>query len=428
MCDWIESSSTPEPGKFIQMLRSFQDRFYTVDEFPFIDRKNLPEGILAQAAQLPDDKLKDLAIGLKGKELESLLMDLRDTRDDVEISRGCQILVSRFTPRISKLLIVLYQYYSESPGINKAMDLMCSQLHTLNRVRPEEAFIWHLGNQQDKYEVVSQLMDQYNSIGECFKALSIRENSPFAKEAAFRYLPIAPGEALRSNTKWIIMTIQDRTSEELHFLIQHYLEVIPLDRYHDGINLEILKKLGRPYDSLEWDNYPQKLRERFTQWLYLHRLRIHCMLHPKKFIILSQYFDQVIHSYEMEELDLMVIDFGEIILADVAKDSFSFFYEKESFQREMEEWKSAVREAEQGSLDSEAEPPTVRLPSFLRMDQQQLTARDFIIEEAEDSCVKLSYEGVDVLYIREMLDIKMGLEPDLRRSQLKKMKKRKSEL
>jgi hypothetical protein len=35
-------------------------------------------------------------------------------------------------------------------------------------------------------------------------------------------------------------------------------------------------------------------------------------------------------------------------------------------------------------------------------------------------CLQLQYEGVDFLYIEELMDIKMGLEPEFRRRKLKK--------
>jgi hypothetical protein len=82
----------------------------------------------------------------------------------------------------------------------------------------------------------------------------------------------------------------------------------------------------------------------------------------------------------------------------------------------------AAKELYVEDMDNSPEPYQ---PTFLRMDKKNLTARDFMIEEIEEPCIKLSYEGIDVLYINEMLDIKMGLEPDMRRKQLAKLRKRK---
>ena len=209
-------------------------------------------------------------------------------------------------------------------------------------------------------------------------------------------------------------------------LIQNYLSALKLHEYNDVINLEILCKLGKPNASPEWDFYPYDLRLKFTKWHFIHRLRVHSRVHPKKFAILSRYVDQVINSFEIKDEDLMVIDFGDIVLADVTGNPFSFFYEKEVFEKEMKDWKESREASEEWDAYSDTESPEVLIPTFLRSDKKNLTARDFIIEEVEEPCVKLSYEGIDVLYIDEMLDIKMGLEPDMRKKQLAKLKRKNS--
>ena len=91
----------------------------------------------------------------------------------------------------------------------------------------------------------------------------------------------------------------------------------------------------------------------------------------------------------------------------------------------MEAWKKSREQQEAPWDEEEGERPEPYLPTFLRMDRRNSTARDFIIEEIEEPCVKLSYEGIDILYINEMMDIKIGLEPDLRKKQLAKLKSRK---
>jgi hypothetical protein len=120
---------------------------------------------------------------------------------------------------------------------------------------------------------------------------------------------------------------------------------------------------------------------------------------PKKYSVLSKYADRVRTSYTIKEENLFIIDFGEIVIADIYDRPYSFFYQTEMFEREMAAWQA----------------DEANLPAFIRIDRKNLTARDFIIEVAEEPCVKLSYEGIDILYIQEMLDIKMGIEPDIRR-------------
>ena len=425
MSEMLEAAWPVGAGNLKKVLQGLSTRFYTLEEFPTLKRETLPEGILDRAMALPELQIKSFGAGLKGKELEGLILDLRDTEDPDRIYRGCQILAQRSTKRILKLLTILYQYNYSSHGLNTALHQMAEQLQRRGHHSPEEAFVWHLGLEEKKMPVVSRMIEENeNSISACFKALNISEMSPFAKETAYLYLTDAPREGFKVNTRWLVATIQERWEEELKKVVRHYLESFQLHDYQDGVNLEILKKLGRPYDSMEWDGFSKEIKDRFTQWHYLHRLRIHSMQHPKKYIILSKYLLQVVNSYELRDEELMVIDFGDIVLADVAGSPYSFFYEKEAFEKEMTQWEISKREAAAWEPDNEEDPPKVQIPTFLRKDKDNRTARDFIIEEVEEACVKLSYEGIDILYIDEMLDIKMGLEPDLRRKQLAKLKKR----
>ncbi len=418
-----------EHAGFIDVIKGLKDRFYTVEEFPLINREVLPQGVLLKAMEVPEDKTERFAFKLRGKELEGLLFDLKDTSDNKKIERVYRILALRLTPRILKLLAILFQYNYTSLGLTEVLDKLSAKIKIKENYNAAEAFFWHLGQTEDKFSALGQIIDEHGKdINKTFRELNINSQSPFAREAVYKYLNSVSKEGFTINLKWVVWTIENRTAEELQGLLTHYLSAFDIREYHDGINLSILNKLGQPNRSEEWSYYDRQLREKFTQWYFLNRLKKHTLSMPKKFKVLSKYYKQVRNIFEIAEESLMVIDFGDIVIADISNRPYSYFYEKDVFEKEMTAWENskaqeeAAKELYVEDMDNSPEPYQ---PTFLRMDKKNLTARDFMIEEIEEPCIKLSYEGIDVLYINEMLDIKMGLEPDMRRKQLAKLRKRK---
>lgn len=419
-----------KPLGFLDIIQGLKERFYTIDEFPFLERDTLPQGILSRAMSISEDQIKDFVFHLKGKELEGLLLDIRDASSLEEIERAIEILAIRSTPRVLKLLTILFQYNYTSPGLIDVLESLSAKIKEKESFNSAEAFIGHLGQEEDKFSALCHIIDSYSKeIDRAFKALNISSESPFAQEAAYKYLICKLGDGYIKNLKWMIRTIESRSAEELRELLTNYLSGLKLGEYHDGINLAILSKLGQPNISPNWAPYEKELRDKFTQWYFLNRLRIHTMSMPKKYKVLSKYYKQVRNSYEIPEENLMIIDFGDIVIADIGMRPYSYFYEKGVFEKEMEAWKKSKEEEENISTQSSSDEGergehTSYQPTFLRMDKKSLTARDFMIEEVEEPCIKLSYEGIDILYINEMMDIKIGIEPDMRRKQLAKLRKK----
>ena len=432
---------------FKDVVDGLRDRFYTQDEFPGLKRERLPESFLKEAMQVANQDRISYAAGLKGSQLESLIFVLRDSVDPNEIVKAIEILCFRISPRILKLMTILYQYHFWSQGLNAAIKEMGKAALEKPACAASGAFAIRFGWTEDKMAEIEAAIDESDKdISKCFKAYGIDGKSPFAQAGFLSYLSVADKDALRTNRRWIINAIEQQPSERLVQLINNYLSSFTMVEYNDGVNLAILNKIGQPYVSPDWEAYSVETRNTFAQWSYLHRLKLHSVGVPKKYEVLGTYFEQVRSSYEIKNDKLLIIDFGEIVVVDISDRPYSFFYQKKVFDQEMEAWRKSREALEEMSYEEsdenaacysagyrydveseECDQPKEKkyLPTFIRIDQKNTTARDFIIEEVEEPCMKLSYEGVDVLYIRELMDIKMGLEPDMRKKQLAKaMKKR----
>lgn len=402
-------------GGFKKELLNLRNRFYTKEEFPSLSSDSFSLGVLREAVRIPRDRLSAYSCRLRGKDLDALMLELKDASDEREVKWVASILLNRWSKRLAKLMTVLYQHNYDSFGLNRALhELSLSMAQGMEKGdRAENAFIRGFGNKEDKINAACLAIYDYDMyVDRCFADLKITAGTPFAKQVVYMFLGDAPKEGIEKNRLHIVKAIESLSAKDMRKIVNNYLLRFNVDDFDDGINLTILHKLGRDFESAEWQQYDAEPKKRFARWVYLHELKIHSLPFPKKYEILSKYRHRLLDSRKIALEDLMIMDFGDLVIADVSTDPFSHFCEKRIFEEEMEAWKKESEEEEYR-------------PIFLTHDRKSLSARDFIIEEKEDVCIMLSYEGIDALYIREMLDIKMGLEPDMRRRQLAKLLGRK---
>jgi hypothetical protein len=85
------------------------------------------------------------------------------------------------------------------------------------------------------------------------------------------------------------------------------------------------------------------------------------------------------------------------VVVDIPDNPYSFFFYKWEFKRQIKEWE------EMGVL-----------PVFYKKLSDQISARDYIIEDMDAPYIILQYEGVGLLYIKEILEIQLNLIPDFR--------------
>jgi len=390
-------------------MEAIREKLFTIDEYPFIIRDRLPLDVLDKALKIEALAMPVYAASLGSRQLEALLLDYRGLTSVSAQQKIAAILALRFSKRLLRLIMAIYQYDYNTEAMATLLSAMLNQAHKLQEQPSTGDFIWKFGVTGERYQEIDHfLLQNGKELDRFFADFHINGDSPLADEIKYRYLQHGIKEVLFLNSRHLMHLIEDRQISDIFDLISNYLQVFPLEEYLDGINLAIFEKLGDPYISQEWQPYPFKIRDKFAQWKFLYLLKLRSRKYPNKYKVLSSYYSQVRSSYELEEGRIAVLDFGEIVVVDVLDKSYSLFYYKDVFEAEMAAWQDSEHEIE---------------PAFMKIDKTSISARDYIIEELEDSCMRLSYEGVDTLYIAELLDIQMGLEPDIRSGKGKKLLK-----
>ena len=386
-----------------QALATIREQYYLPEEFPLLPRGRFPLGSLESAMTVDHRELKEYAKQLRGKDLEGLMLDLILAADPGEIFQAVVILTLRSTKRLRTLASYLCQYHDDSPGIRELCKAMRSQMEESQA--EENPFLWKFGDSDAKARLIQQVIQsEGQNVTSIFLQYKIREESPLAREGLCGYFGVCDKTGFLINHSRLKSVVDAASGEELTRVIKNYLSSLSLVEFHDDVNLSILAKLGEPLGSMDWDPYPQELRRRFSQWTFLYTLKHHTREQPNKFRSLAAYHNMIQRNYMIPEAETLVLDFGDIIVTDRKYSQDSVLYSPRSFQREMELWR---------------EDPEQK-PSFLNENNDLVTARQFMIMGLEDDIIRMQYDGIHRYYLEELMEIKLGLEPDMRRLRSKR--------
>lgn len=386
-----------------QALKRIREQYYLPEEFPLLPRDRFPLGSLQSAMHVDSSDLEQYAKGLGGKDLEGLMQDLVHSFDPREIGQAVTILTLRSTKRIRTLASFLCQYHDNSQGIRD----LCKGLRSsmAESQADETPFLWRFGDSDTKARLIQQVIQsESQDVTSIFTKYQIQERSPLAREALLHYFATCDKTGFLINHSRVKAVVDEFPTHELTQVITNYLSSLFLVELHDDVNRSILEKLGEPLGSMEWDPYPAELRRKFSQWTFLNSLKNHTREQPAKFRSLAAYYNLIQRNYMIPEVETMVLEFGDIIVADRRYSSDSVLYSSKVFDRELALWR---------------EDPE-RQPSFLDEKNDLVTARQFMIMGLEDDIIRIQYDGIHRYFLEELMEIKLGLEPDMRRLRSKR--------
>ncbi|HWQ78932.1 MAG TPA: hypothetical protein VN381_08945 [Anaerovoracaceae bacterium] len=383
-------------------LKQISEKFFAFREFPYVERDRLPEGVTESAAEVGEEYADSYGASLSGKELEALIMDFPSLEPGEDWERVGSILTSRFSPRLINLIFNLYQVEYHSDALKFLIRKFAEEADR-RRQHPELGrFFWHFGKQEDYIPGIKTIFrEEIFELDRLFQVYEIGEETPYALEIRRRCLEDAGYPLLLKNAGHLVYLIENAPEEQIvEAVTNHILSFDVLDP-SNGVNEAVLRRLSEPSQSGKWGGYSGEAKRKFSQWCFCHRLKLHTLGFPGKYKTLSLFYEKVRRCYEMEGTPALVMDFDQVVIADFPDDPHSYFYLKDDFNREIKKWKEFGYQ-----------------PSFLKKDEPRISARDHIIENKEDVCLLLRYEGVDKLYIKELMEIGLGLVPDFRRMNL----------
>ncbi len=388
-------------ANFNTAIDAIRGRFFLLDEFPHWNRDRLPKGVIKEAMAVDKEDLEAFSYSLTGKQLEAILLDILLLKSLEEQERIAAILNIRFSPRLIKLFYTLYQTYYDVDAVRLILRKLIREAKRRSIFLESGAFFWEFGDFADPFEEVKlAFVNKWEKLDDFFEVYNIRKDTRLAMEIRLRCLEDAELPMIYNNLHHFMYLLERKPEKYLMTAITNYIYLSDVRTMIKEVCLLILDHIGEPSRSLKWEGYDRKVTEKFSEWYFDHHLSLHSVQYPKKYEILSKYYNSVRQNYELER-SAFVIEFDKIVVVDMPDDPFSYFFDKWEFDRIMKEWDEIGTE-----------------PSFYKEGSEQISARDYIIENKDEPCIILLYEGVDLMYIDEILDIKIGLTPDFRQIKL----------
>lgn len=377
-------------------LKQIGERFFSFQEFPTVERSRLPEGVVEEAAEIRESEVDFYSASLSGKELEAMILDFPGLYSKEERERVGAILASRFSPRLINLIFNLYQVQCHSEALRFLIRKFAEEADRRKQFPDEGRFFWNFGKSDDYFPGIKAVFrESINDLNELFQRYFIGEETPFAMEIRRICLEDADHELLHHNRKNLIFLIDNGREEFLPKAIENHIYSFEILDPSDEVNQAILNRMGEVSQSEKWEGYSEDTKKKFRQWCFCHQLKAYTWEATSKYRILSQYYEYVRQSTELENGSAFVIEFDTVVVVDVAGQPHSYFYLKADYDREFRQWQEFGIK-----------------PSFLLEDGVKVTARDHIILHQDAACIRLQYDGIDKLYIKELLDVKLGIVPD----------------
>ena|GEM_PF-2286134 len=311
-----------------------------------------------------------------------------------------RLLELRFSKRVVVLIWAFYTWHYKDGGMDRLAEsaaayagghgLDIPQAHMLNLAAESRV------EAKDIAEALAKsVIEEGSHLNGFFRKYEMDRESPLALAAVKKTLAACGRRGYTLNEGWMLRMI--RTGEAGPDILEHYIGSLDEHDYSLKVNLAIIETKGRPVRPEDWPDIAPRYRQKFIRWCFLKELQDYYGGNYVKLQFFTSYLPHIKNAGLMgqtEESGMLTVDFGEFVVLDTEGESdYSYLCDKGVFERL---W------GDQG----------------LAMEREKvLGAREYILEDAQDELTRLSFHAVGRLYAKEMIDILLGLMPDVRASQ-----------
>jgi len=395
-----------KPQKLSSLLLEMSHSFYLPEEFPARRPNERAEQLLARLTSMRESDLDAFSPLVRSADLDSLLLYTPKVTAE-QLIGILRVLRRRANRRVLTLFWPFFQFNYKNPNVTSAAQTI------LDALPPEDSqsqvaetlslFLEGRGFE----ELLDRLKKNIVPLSTFVAREGLVKESPLAHRLYELYFTMCGKDGFLLNPKRFMRLLDTASNDVADEMLINYLRSFEREEYLEGVNLSIIYFRGEPFGSDEWSDIPQDLRRKFADWNSYRILSVHFAHNKRKLRVLADLIQHIIRIRIAGENTYLIIDFGDFVIVDVNElSSYSYLIKKSLYERLSEKIEKSGIESVINSMD------------------RVVNARDFIIEEAEDSFMQLEYDELGKLYIKDMIDIMLGLAPDLRPSKSILNKKR----
>lgn len=371
------------PSQLNRTVEELREKYLLSAEFVLRVRELLEEG--REQGRLPEPKgpLEAYALSLGKKELENCLFLLLAETEPEKKEKLLEILRLRMSPRLTRLIWALTQYYYELPAVRRAAALGASAGYCT-----EELLCSLFLEEQDCIGAGADILRQKGgSVARFISDFHVLTDSPFCKAVVRLFFREGKEKDFLTNEDYFLRLIESDSEEEIKPVLINYLAQPWVFYSSRKINKMLFQRFGLPEDGVSpiWQEIDSQLILKYQHWVFLDSMEDFFGAESKRYLIFSKFYKELRHIRFYQEKQIMILDFaqfGIVNLQDVPE--FSYLMEKGRLEREAEHL------AEGGE------------PRWLQS-RGGIEARDVIIEEKSSDILILHIVGLGKLYVEELM-------------------------
>lgn len=395
-----------KPHKLSSALMDISRGFYLPEEFPTRRPSERAERLLARLTSMRESDLDAFYPTVSGADLDSLLLLIPNASAE-QLIGILRILRRRANRRVLRLFWPFFQFNYKNPNVTNAAETI---LHALPPKDRETQIAENLSlflEGRGFEALLERLKNNVVPLGTFTAREGLVRESPLAQRFCELYFTVCGKEGFLLNPKRFMLLIDKASNDVSDAMLINYLRSFDREEFLEDVNMSIIYCRGEPFGSDDWSDIPQELRRKFADWNSYRLLAGHFTRNKRKLRVLADLIPHIIRIRLAGKNTYLAADFGDFVIVDVNElSSYSYLIKKSLYER-------LSKKIEESGIES-----------VLYSMDRVVNARDFIIEEAEDSFMQLEYDELGKLYIKDMINIMLGLTPDLRPSKSLINKKR----
>lgn len=356
----------PLPGEFVLLAESLSGKISLPEQLK--RGRGFPEGY---------------PWSLGRDELDGLVLLLLQQLDKEEKAAVLALLKKRMSPRLSKMIWALCQYYYKQENVREAAAAAAGA-----GCCAEELLVLLFRRDQDMVRTAAEVISKDGGeLAGFIDRYHVLEQSPWAAAVFDRFFLQAGEREFLINEPYFLTLVETCEENDLQPMLVNYLKQ-PWKYYSSRkINRMILGRFGLPSDGMFaiWDGIDPALKVKYRQWIFIDMMEEYFGINNRKNTIFSQYYQEIEHIRFFQDRKIMVLDFENFGIINLReRPDFAFLMEK------------AVLENELIQLEPEGGLGRLNMSMWVE-------ARDVIIEERTSDLIVLNFAQVGKLYVMELM-------------------------
>jgi hypothetical protein len=389
----MESDFYFKSVKLCESLTNISERHLSLPEILSLNREVRTKEFVGSLKTAQDRHTPLLDFSLKYSDLELVLSELVKNPEG-RLRDILMLLLKRYAgKKLFKINWAMLQKDYRNKGLLDSMKVLCVHMKESLEIENSRSLF-------NRMETVSgdsflnqtheALVNEGGLLKEFFDKYGVISEYSFGMDLIRKFFSKCCKNDFLNNITIFLEVLSVYKNEDTFSVIENYLEKFDVNEYDFCISRMLLEKYGKPVGNDDlWAYISDETRSKYNHWLKILQMEDHFGRASRESGFWRQYYGEIKNIHRDEKNNLLFINFGDFAVVDFGKQNHeTFLYKKEVFDLKYQQY---LKEGELSENGWETVPDAV------------VTARTAFLEDASSNIYKMNYDGVGILYLKELL-------------------------